>query len=882
MSDFSPFFRAHAHRLQQAALYWPRPNPGWGNPPWSAAGLKLMIIRLSSFRDVDRSTPHLFLADAARRGASEAFVDFAFFPPPRDRQLLRAYGVPLLSGIVSGRTAEDFDWVLISNAYTLELINLPFLLLHSGIPPLATDRAGRWPPFVLGGANAMAAQALVGARAESFVEAIFFGEGEGQVEKLVRGFGKHAPLLRDAAAGAPAVAPGPGTASAAAPRFVAARKRLLALARDIPGLWITGRWPERPLRKAIWTQRGVKRVPMAYPALNGPEAGTGRLQISRGCPAFCAFCFEGYDRKPYREVAAADLLAQARALKRTQGCDTLELTSFNFNTHSEILSLLPEMNRLFDRVRCMSQRADLLQELPELLGAELTADKRSYTLGLEGVSARLRAFLHKSLDTAALQALLARLLREKVRELKLFFLLTGHETAADESEFAGFCRQVQALRRENNPGLRVLFSFGLLVRMPFTPLRYDRLRLEPAGWESLIRAARGAVESAGFEFRLATPWTDYAATQILALAPYGLAEPLEALARAGFCYDQTLDPEYVRRLRVWMTEHGLWTETWLGEKPATYPFAFAFVQSNVPPAFLFRQYQAARAGRDDGYCLGRSAAPGRCRACGACHTTAERRRLTAHRWRRPADPAWLEKFAALMDAKARPPTLYGRFWLAPELAGADSAWLNARVLRALLAALPKQTDNLRAARESLFTVGANSARFPIFSGETVFALKAWDAAPLRAALGGLPAVASLCSGASPAHRRRTAADPTLSPEIRWLGGVEPFEPGVFRSRPLELRLPAEFFPRADAVFQRWLLARHVPFSLRRTPRGYRLDLAKPRPSGLAAAEVIAMPAEFIAHLTVGPKFDLGDLLAAWGVDGLFREATVIFGGENDA
>ncbi len=875
MSDFSPFFRAHAHRLQQAALYWPRSNPTCGNPPWAKAGLRVLIVRLSSFRDVDRSLPHLWLAAAARRGASDAFVDLAFFPPPRDRDLLRAHGVPLLTGLASGRAAEDFELVLISNAYTLELINLPYLLLHSGLPPLAADRADRWPPLVLGGANAMAAQAVIGARAESFVDALFFGEGEGRVEKLVRGFRQHAPVLRAPAPSGPSAVPvEPGSGPAEPPRGQAGRDILLALEREIPGLWVTGRWPARPIRKAVWARPGPGRAPAAYPALNGPEAGTARLQINCGCPAFCAFCFEGYDRKPYREIAAARLLAQARQLKRTQGCDTLEIYSFNFNMHSDILSLLPELNRLFERVCCLSQRADLLQDTPGLLDAELAADKRSYTLGIEGVSARLRALLHKSLATGTLHALLARLLREKVRELKLFFLLTGHETAADEAEFNGFCRQLQALHRQNNPGVRVTFSFGLLVRMPFTPLRHDRLRLEPADWEPLIRAARRAVASAGFEFRLATAWPDYAVTQILAMAPYGLVAPLTELAQAGFCYDQALDPDYARRLRAWLTGHGLWTEAWLGEKPAAYSFPFSFVRTNVPPAFLFRQFQAARQARDDGYCLGRGTAPGRCLACGACATPAARRRLTAHRGRRPAAPAWLESFAAQMDAKARLAPRYGRFWLAPELAGADPAWLNAHLLRALLAARPDLAGHLLAAHESLFTLGDNRARFPLFSGETVFALKSWDAARLLAALPGV---------LSPAVGRRDRFTAILAAhQVRWLGWADHFVPGVFQSRPLELRLPAEFFPAAAAIFQRWLQASHVPFCLRRTPRGYRLDFAPPRRAWLTAAEMTTAPAEFIARLTIGPKFDLGELLAAWGGDGLFRQATVIFGGENDA
>ena len=264
MADFSPFFRAQAHRLQQAPLYWPRFNPTCGNPPWAEAGLRVLIVRLSSFRDVDRSLPHLWLAAAARRGAPDAFVDLAFFPPPRDRDVLRAHGVPLLTGLASGRSTEDFGLVLLSNAYTLELINLPYLLLHSGMPPLAADRADRWPPLVLGGANAMAAQALIGARAESFVDAFFFGEGEGRVEKLVRGFRQQAPVLRAAAPPGPSAAPlGPGAAPAGPPRGRAGRELLLALEREIPGLWVTGRWPDRPIRKAVWARPGMGRRPVA-------------------------------------------------------------------------------------------------------------------------------------------------------------------------------------------------------------------------------------------------------------------------------------------------------------------------------------------------------------------------------------------------------------------------------------------------------------------------------------------------------------------------------------------------------------------------------------------------------------------------------------------
>ncbi|TAN38716.1 MAG: hypothetical protein EPN23_01590 [Verrucomicrobia bacterium] len=862
MSDFSPFFAAHAHRLQQADLYWPEPSLGSRNPAWAAAQFRALIVRLSSFRDVDRSTPHLFLADAVRRAVPNAFVDFAFFPPPRDRALLREHNVPLLTGIFSEHSAEDFDVVLISNAYTLELLNLPLLLLGSGIPVWAHERAGRWPPLILGGSNAMAAQAIVDANGRSFVDAIFFGEGEEQVVPLVQSMVDR-------------------VASNAIRHRLEVKPTHLAAMQNIPSLWLTGRWPEKPIEKAVVRQPTGAQLPVYPPSFNSPEAGTARLQIDYGCPAFCTFCFEGYDRKPYREVPAAELLAAARELKRASGAETLEVFSFNFNTHGELLALLPELNRLFARVNVMSQRVDLLAAEPNLLATELINGKRSYTLGIEGISARMRAGLHKSLTTADITTVLQRLLREKIRELKFFFLLTGDETAADFAEFGGFCRELQQLCRQSQSGLRVMFSFGLLIHMPFTPLRHARLRLDEKEWQPLIHAARGVVISAGFEFRLAMSWPEYAATQTLVMAPHGLAPALLELAQAGYRYDQTLSAEVECCLREWMQMHGLWTDAWLGEKPEKHPFAFNFVRSNVTARFLFQQYQASRQDRDDGYCLGEA-----CLACGACSTPAERKLLTNHKIKTPAERDWLKKFAVLMETKTKLKPVYGRFWLAPELAGVTPEWLNAYVLRELLAIHPEQTENLLRVRESLFTTNENAERWPIFSGETIFALEAWDAKRLRTILeenNFLVGGSSSSRDARPVvpFTRELELPPTKpssvgpTQKIRWLGEIFPnlgkTNTPVFQTLEIALHLPQEFFPDSENVFQRWLKTRRVAFSLRRTEHGLRLELDSKKKAFLAAANL----EPHLFRLTVGPAFDLADFLRAFGEPGRARRASVV-------
>ncbi len=46
--------------------------------------------------------------------------------------------------------------------------------------------------------------------------------------------------------------------------------------------------------------------------------------------------------------------------------------------------------------------------------------------------------------------------------------------------------------RRQYKGTRIIYSFGLLIRMPFTPLRYDRLLLDYNEWKLLIGQAKSA------------------------------------------------------------------------------------------------------------------------------------------------------------------------------------------------------------------------------------------------------------------------------------------------------------------------------------------------------------------------------------------------------
>lgn len=800
-------------RLRDGALFRSGSHAVFGNPAFESACARVLILRLSPWRDVASSSPHLFLAQSVRRALPKAFVDFAFLPVPDDRRTLQAAGVPLALGVQSRRGMAAFDLVLVSNSFTLEAINLPALLIDAGLAPWADERASDAPAIILGGSNAFASQCLVRPDGVGVADAIFFGEAE---ESLI-------PFLQAWQAAA-----GKGK-----------RERLLQAAAPVDGFWVTGSWPDEPVRQAVACEVALAPVRAAadccYPLLDGESADTVRLQAAFGCPAFCSFCFEGFERKPYREIPAETLLAQAREFKIASGARCAELDAYTLNSHAEPARLITGLSRLYERVSFKSQRVDILAAQPALVALELAAGKRSFTLGVEGVSRRMRAFLNKSITEEEIEGVLQHLLVSAVREVKLFYLITGHEVAADLAEFGAFTRQLGIRIGGARLNTRLVFSFGYLVRMPNTPLRHDRLFLDREPLVRMTKELERLCTRSNFEFRLAASWSDYFITQVLAAGDYRLAPTVVALAREGRLFDGESSVDYARRLLEELTAAGIWNEAFAAAKTARHPFPFNFVATAITPKFLWKQFQKAGANRDAGYCLGET-----CLACGACRNKAERKAITS-RGRIPEIPAAAAvEVDALVRNKQRLQPLYCRVQLGAAFSQASATWTSARLLHDLLAIVPDEADNLLAAEEMLFASPDNRDRFPIPAGETVVALKAWNSQRLSA---------------------RITAAAGFGPELKILEILPAFTPGKFNSATWLIASDAKINVPETALVS-WLKDMHLPFTLRRIGTGAGFELA---PAGLRKGFVLAASCReadgrSLVELTITPKTDLFGLM----------------------
>ncbi len=729
LEEAGPELTKLKNTLSVAPLLIDAQSQEYGNPAWAAASLRILILRLSPFEDVSRSSPHLFLFQTCREALKDAYLDFAFFPPAEDRALLSAAQLPLGYGLASGRGMADYDIVLISNAYVLELVNLPYILLHSGIAIDALkDEKERSPLIILGGSSAGAASAILSdcqdGKAPAFVDALFFGEGEDEL----------GPILSALVA-----------ISRSGPGFSGAEKAraLQAAGEASEGLFYPGKTTKTSQCHApSGVRRPASRQP--YPLLNSEEAGSYKLEMSSGCPSFCGFCMESWDRKPYRETQTEELLDEALWAKRYLGSSSLELSSFNFNTHADMVSLMLKLGPLFPRVSAMSQRADILQNLPGLLAFEKAMGKRSFTIGIEGISERMRLYYAKELGEAEILPLLRRLLEISAREIKLFYIISGLESQEDLEEFAAFVKEIKLMRSASSSATRIIFSAGYLTRMPGTPLAFAPLCLE----ESCLRRIGGPMKSScdtnGFEFRLPAYFDEYALSQVLALGAPGIFDALCELAQSGLVFDKNLDRGAWEKVRAILQAKGGLSPEFLGEKTLEHPQAFDFLERATTTDFRYNAYvKAKQALSAPKRKLGRDAEASSCLAasclgCGACDKSAsEREFLQSHSLRAPSLDE-RAKAEALLKRKAAAPFLHLYVDLPLAMRGAEAAYISSYYQRLILSHCPDQLDNVLHCQEILLSTKRGREFSPNFYGKSILRIQAYDIQSLAAALKGCP------------------------------------------------------------------------------------------------------------------------------------------------
>jgi radical SAM superfamily enzyme YgiQ (UPF0313 family) len=535
-AEIAAWFTAYRHRLSGGGLWMDGGEPGRMSAAEApASDFRVLFARLSTWEDTVESFTHRLLYQIAR-SVPGVFADYAFLPGRADGALFDEAGIPWLTGIHSKIPASAFDLIGISNSIVQELANLAPMLEKSGIPLKKSERMARpdLPLVILGGANAIHTSLLM--VPEPPVDLIFAGEDVALVREIVRiaTEGKRRGLSK-----AEIVAELVKLDGCIAPEAARATKKHHA---ERPGSMDLMTDPPRPLAE--------------------DAAGSGTLQLSEGCRSFCSFCSESYVRKPYREEAVEGLVAAARAMKKAQGLSRIDLFSFNYASYGEFYALVDRLLAIYPQIGLKSQRMDTIAGDPRLLPLMHALGKTSLTFGIEGISPRLRRYLHKGLPETTLRRAMEIVMGAPVREVKLFFILTGLETAADFAALSDLAFFIKALGERVGRGPRLVFSATALVRFPWTPLEWEAA---PSMKEvaRLAEEFEKTVSRTGYEARMAAPAEEYWVSQVLVRArdPRVWEALVSAQKKTGFAYQRMVTHSFHTAFREALAATGLDPDT---------------------------------------------------------------------------------------------------------------------------------------------------------------------------------------------------------------------------------------------------------------------------------------------------------------------------------
>lgn len=576
----------------------------------------VIITRLSTYWDTADSFTHKLLYQMITE-SGEIYADLAYLPPLTDADQFETAGVPWIIGTSSKRGAGFFDIIAISNSIVQEIVNIPVMLKKSGIHLRKSERMENesMPLVILGGANALYTSALN--TPDPVVDGIFVGEDAELIQKLfiIARTCKHEKL---------------------------SKRETLERMESVDGFYQpdTRKKTVKFVSESISSKNLMHSGPVMYVE---EQMGRGNCTISEGCPCFCSFCAESWGRKPYREVSIDTIRAAVPKIKASMGLETLELYSFNFNMHRNFYQILSELTPKIASIGLKSQRFDMIAQEPEIIKYLHAVGKTSITCGLEGMSERIRKYLHKSLDEHALQNSLAILLHAPLRELKIFLICTGKETQEDYDEFCELLTHINELISMSGRKPRIIFSMTPLVRFPYTPLEREN-GADPAKCREIMLQTERYVRCRGFEFRDSADSNDYYLSQMLVRAqnPRVVNALFSALVHSKFVYYrevpssliQSVESEF-KRARITREEAlcGLTDETIENRS----------VEINVKNEFLQARGFDADAFEDDGYCLGLNEMKGECHSCGACESDQQIANITGVRKRHIVSPEFLRK-----------------------------------------------------------------------------------------------------------------------------------------------------------------------------------------------------------------------------------------------
>jgi radical SAM superfamily enzyme YgiQ (UPF0313 family) len=434
----------------------------------------------------------------------------AFLPDDEDKAELERTGSPLVS-FETGTPLRDFDAVAFSVSFENDYLHVLQVLRLAGIPLRAKERGPRDPLVILGGA----AMFLNPEPLAPFADVVAVGEGEPLVPRMLDALlGATSPR-----AGLEALSPGDGF-------YVPSRYEVRYHA---DGTLAACEGPGRVVRQRGWP--GAMRFPQSVVLTPHTEMSMKfMVEISRGCPCMCRFCWAGYNYLPVRGFTRAELVARAREVRAFTS--KIGLVSTAVCDHPEIEGIVDDLAALDYEVSVASLRLDDLT--PQFVFKLADTGVQGLTLAPECGSDRMRRILNKQFTNQEILDKATWIFENGIENLKLYYMVgLPFEEHADVEAIVTLTdrireRMLQVARGRGRIG-RLHPSVNPFVPKPGTPFQWLPME-DPRETDRKLQYLRKAFSGMPNVDAICKSARTGVAQSILALADRRVADALEVAA----------------------------------------------------------------------------------------------------------------------------------------------------------------------------------------------------------------------------------------------------------------------------------------------------------------------------------------------------------------
>jgi radical SAM superfamily enzyme YgiQ (UPF0313 family) len=453
----------------------------------------------------------------------------AFLPEDVDKEELERTGRPLTS-FETGTPLREFDAVAFSVSFENDYLHVLQVLRLAGIPLRVGDRGPRDPLVILGGS----ALFLNPEPLAPFADLVAVGEGEALVPRMMDGI-LGAPDPRQ---GLEALGPRDGF-------YVPSRYEVryhadgTVAAYDGPGPVVRQRgWP------------GTMGFPESVILTPHTEMSSKYMvEISRGCPCMCRFCWAGYNYLPVRGFTRAELVGRAREVRRFTR--KIGLVSTAVCDHPEIEGIVDDLAGMDYEVSVASLRLDDLT--PDFVFKLADTGVQGLTLAPECGSDRMRRILNKQFTNAEILDKATWIFENGIQNLKLYYMVglpfEGHvDVEAIVDLTAGIRERMLDVARGRGRIGRLNPSINPFVPKPGTPYQWVPMS-DPKETDRKLQYLRKAFARMPNVSAICKSARTGTAQSILALADRRVADALEIAVGARMDFkravrEANLDPSF--------------------------------------------------------------------------------------------------------------------------------------------------------------------------------------------------------------------------------------------------------------------------------------------------------------------------------------------------